>query len=95
MAKRKQVEPQHEGPDALVWRDGRDGHYLCARCVQSDSRGGKDGLGGAYRAAINHLWRTHGLRRVQIIEDRPEIANAAQLALPLVAQHNTQFDRSW
>lgn len=96
MANRKrQPPPAKDQPDCMVWREHGAGRWLCTLCVTTDTRRAADGLGAAYRAATAHLWSTHCIKRVWIIEHRPELHAAAQLALPLVAAHNTQFDRGW
>ena len=79
----------------MVWREAGAGHWLCALCAETHVRNAADGLGAAYRYAIAHLWTTHCIKRVWVVEHRPELGTAAQLALPLVAAHNTQFDRKW
>lgn len=86
---------ERKEPDALIWREDGHGRFLCAHCVTSEARKGGDTIGTAYRAAILHLWTSHSLKHVWLQEDRPDLAQASQLALPLVAAHNTQFDRSW
>lgn len=80
-----------DSPDALIWREGGNGRYLCAKCGGTDTRDAGTTIGTAYRAAIAHLWMTHSMRRVWIIEQRPEMERAVQLGLGLAAQHHTSF----
>jgi hypothetical protein len=87
--------PDTDSPDALVWHAAGEGHYLCAHCIETDSRKGGDGLGAAYEAAIAHLWRSHSLKHVWLHHEQPHLENAKQLAFSLAIQHNTQFDRRW
>lgn len=80
-----------DSPDALVWREGNAGRYLCRHCVETAVRTSSDSIGSAYRAATAHLWRIHSMRRVWIAEQRPDLERAEQLALGLAAQHHTSF----
>lgn len=82
-----------DSPDAALWCDQDGAHYLCALCATTDVRKARGGTGGAYRAAIAHLWRTHSLRRVWIIEEVPHLETVTQLAFDAAVQHNTQFRR--
>lgn len=77
--------------DALVWREGNAGRYLCTKCVESAVRTTSDSIGSAYRAAIAHLWRMHSMRRVWIVEQRPDLERVVQDALPLIVGHHTSF----
>jgi len=80
-----------DAPDALIWREGKAGHYLCRHCLDTVERSTSDSIGASYRAAMAHLWSAHSMRRVWIIEKQPERERAVQLALSLAAQHHTSF----
>ena len=83
--------PTKDTPDAMVWRDGTQWHYLCAKCAGTDVRANCTTEGGAYRAAFAHLWRIHTMRRCWVVAEQPDLEPMTQVAFDLAIQHNRSF----
>lgn len=93
MAARERAK-KTDNPDALVWHINQVPHFFCGHCLESRHVSKDRGISAAYRHAQSHLWTVHSLRRVWIQEERPELAQAARLALPLILGANTtRYDR--
>lgn len=78
-------------PDAMVWREGTEWHYLCAHCVGTNVRSSCTTEGAAYRQAFAHLWRIHTMRRTWVTAEQPELQPMTQVAFDLAIQHQRHF----
>ena len=75
----------------MVWREQGEERWLCAHCVDVSDVDSGAARNGGYRALINHLWRSHGIRRSWITSSPPAGRKIVQLAFDVALPHHTQF----